>query len=254
MLLLKLAVAPLLIGLVSLAERKWGGVVSGVLVGLPLTSGPVLFFLTVEQGAAFSAHTAVGSLFGLIAQAGFALTYFWIARSHSWVHSIAGAAAAYAAISVLLAQSSPRNAAVVFLITCGVLAVALRAFPRTTPRATDVSGPELIVRMATAGGLVFLFTAIAPLVGALSSGLLAAFPVYTGVVTVFNHVKSSAQATAALRGVLVGAFSAAVFFVTVSLSLGRMAVGPCFLLAALAGIVVQILILPYVRSGGVMPP
>src|SRR5262245_55719424 len=102
--------------------------------------------------------------------------------------------------------------------------------------------------------LVLLLTAIAPLVGALSSGLLAAFPVYAGTVTVFNHLKSSAQATAALRGVLVGAFSAAVFFVIVSLSLGRLAVGLCFLLAALAGIVVQVVLLPCLRPVGVMPP
>jgi hypothetical protein len=37
MLLLKLTLAPVLIGLVSLAERKWGAGISGALVGLPLT-------------------------------------------------------------------------------------------------------------------------------------------------------------------------------------------------------------------------
>ena len=44
MILLKLIIAPVLIGLVSLAERKWGASVSGLLVGLPLTSGPILFY------------------------------------------------------------------------------------------------------------------------------------------------------------------------------------------------------------------
>jgi hypothetical protein len=40
-LLLKLIVAPLLIGAASLAGRRWGETVSGWFIGLPLTSGPV---------------------------------------------------------------------------------------------------------------------------------------------------------------------------------------------------------------------
>jgi len=41
MLAFKLLLTPALLGLVSLAGRRWGPAVSGWLVGLPLTSGPV---------------------------------------------------------------------------------------------------------------------------------------------------------------------------------------------------------------------
>src|SRR5712692_6527915 len=51
---LKLVVTPALIGAASLAGRRWGQGVSGWIVGLPLTSGPVAFFLVVDHGAAFA--------------------------------------------------------------------------------------------------------------------------------------------------------------------------------------------------------
>ena len=47
--ILKLILAPVIIGGASLAGRRWGPAVSGWLVGLPLTSGPVIFFLALSQ-------------------------------------------------------------------------------------------------------------------------------------------------------------------------------------------------------------
>jgi len=62
--LLKLIVTPALIGLASLAGRKWGHAISGWLVALPLTTGPIVFFLAVSHGPAFAAETAAGILTG----------------------------------------------------------------------------------------------------------------------------------------------------------------------------------------------
>ena len=62
MLLLKLILTPLLLGGVTLAGRKFGPTVSGWLVGLPLTSGPVSFFLALEQGTKFAARAARAGL------------------------------------------------------------------------------------------------------------------------------------------------------------------------------------------------
>ena len=45
MIALKLVLTPLLIGMASVAGRRWGPVVSGWLIGLPLTSAPVVLFL-----------------------------------------------------------------------------------------------------------------------------------------------------------------------------------------------------------------
>jgi hypothetical protein len=47
-LVLKLILAPVIIGSASLAGRKWGPAVSGWIVGMPLTSGPVIFFVALS--------------------------------------------------------------------------------------------------------------------------------------------------------------------------------------------------------------
>ena len=62
LLLLKLILTPLLIGSISVAERRFGPAVSGWLVGLPLTSAPVALFLALEQGTAFASRVAQGTL------------------------------------------------------------------------------------------------------------------------------------------------------------------------------------------------
>ncbi len=47
LLLLKLVLSPLLLLMATLAVRRWGAAVGGLLVGLPLTSGPVSIFLAL---------------------------------------------------------------------------------------------------------------------------------------------------------------------------------------------------------------
>ena len=61
-LLFKLLLTPTLLGLVSLIGRRWGPAVSGWIIGLPLTSGPVSLFLALDHGTAFASHAAEGSL------------------------------------------------------------------------------------------------------------------------------------------------------------------------------------------------
>ena len=72
---LKLLLTPILIATASLAGRRWGQAVGGWLVGLPLTSGPVAFFLALEHGAGFAAVVAFGSLAGALAEAAFCVAY-----------------------------------------------------------------------------------------------------------------------------------------------------------------------------------
>ena len=66
---LKLVLTPALIGAATLVGRRWGQSVGGWLVGLPLTTGPVAFFIALDHGAAFGAAAVVGSLAGAVAEA-----------------------------------------------------------------------------------------------------------------------------------------------------------------------------------------
>lgn len=47
-LLLKLTLAPLLVALATLVARRWGPKVGGIVVGLPLSTGPIFLFLAID--------------------------------------------------------------------------------------------------------------------------------------------------------------------------------------------------------------
>ncbi|HEY6411425.1 MAG TPA: hypothetical protein VIY29_28530, partial [Ktedonobacteraceae bacterium] len=78
MLILKLLLTPLFIAIVTLTGRRWGTLVSGWLVGLPLTSAPVILFLALEQGTTFASRAAQGTMSGTMSVACFCLAYSWL--------------------------------------------------------------------------------------------------------------------------------------------------------------------------------
>lgn len=83
-LIFKLVVTPLLIGGISLLGRRWGPTVGGLLVGLPLTSGPVALFLALDHGARFAASSSLGILAGGLSGGLFCLSYSWLAFRLRW--------------------------------------------------------------------------------------------------------------------------------------------------------------------------
>jgi hypothetical protein len=97
--------------------------------------------------------------------------------------------------------------------------------------------------------LVFLLTVVAPFVGPIASGLAVVVPVYTSILTVFNHMKSEARAMAVLKGLVTGAFSGATFYVIVALFLEKLTSVVCFGLAAFACLAVQMIMLRYLHRG-----
>src|ERR687888_1512544 len=94
---LKIVITPALIAIATLAGRRWGPSISGWLVGLPFTSGPVSLFLAIEQGTPFAAAAASGSIAGAAAAALFAIVYAALARRASWPITLVGASATFVA-------------------------------------------------------------------------------------------------------------------------------------------------------------
>ena len=88
-LLLKIFVTPTLIGSASLAGRRWGHSISGWLVALPLTTGPITFFLALTHGTSFAATAAAGTLAGGFSQAAFVLCYARLASRLKWLPTLA---------------------------------------------------------------------------------------------------------------------------------------------------------------------
>jgi hypothetical protein len=239
----KVVVTPLLIGAASIAGRRWGHHVGGWLVGLPLTSGPVAFFLASDHGTTFAAQAAVGMLAGTTSQLAFALTYRAVAR-HGWPTPFVAGCAAFAATTVALAQlqwsALPTFALVMATLAAGY---ALTRRPeRSTQTAAAVVSPQswdIPVRMAVATAVVLAVTALAPIIGAHLAGLLSPFPVFGAVLAVFtHHAHGPGGATAVLDGLIMGLAAPAVFFLALALILPRLGL-VSFVIAILAALITQ---------------
>ena len=128
---IKLVVAPLLIGAASLAGRRFGHAVGGWLVALPLTSGPVAWFLAREHGDAFAATAALGMLAATASQVAFALAYRAV-DGPRWATSFAAGASAFLVSTLLLARLE-LSALATFALVAGIIAVGLLGTRRGAP-------------------------------------------------------------------------------------------------------------------------
>lgn len=211
-------------GAASLAGRRWGSAVSGWLIGIPFTSGPIAFFLALNPGGRFAQDAAAGIMAGAISQAAFCLGYAWTAQRAGWPGSLVGATLAFVASTAALSfVALPAPAFFVVIIVC--IVVALFTMP---PAAARVAGRheyprwDIPARMVVATAFVLVLTATAPLLGARLAGLIAPFPLYASVLAAFAHRLGGGEAAVAVvRGLVLGLFAFASFFFAVTLLLPR---------------------------------
>jgi hypothetical protein len=217
LLVLKLVLTPVIVGGASLAVRRWGPSVGGWIVSLPLTSGPVLLFLALEQGPRFAADATVGTILGLGGICGYTIGYLAGSRR--------GPAAAIALASigyVLVGVAVQPIVAAPFVLLVGLVVVAIAGVIRLLPMPGGPPGArqhapwDLPVRVAVGTTLVVGLTTLAPLLGPVASGIVATFPAYVSVLAVFEHLRGGRPAAlGVLRGLLVGLFGTVAFHVVI---------------------------------------
>ncbi len=246
-LLLKLILTPALIGAASLAGRRWGPSVSGWLVGLPLTSGPVAFFLALSHGTAFAAAAATGTLTGTFAECTFCLTYAWLARRAGWPLTLGASFLAFL-IPIAALQYLVLPLVLLYLLIVVALSLAFHWMPRAEatlkPGAPASSAPaprwDIPARMILATAFVLLLTGAAPILGPRLSGLLSPFPLYASILAAFAHrLQGPAAAAGVLRGLLMGLYAFASFFLVLALLIARLGIAPAFAASILAALAVQ---------------
>jgi len=254
-LLLKIALAPALVASATLAGRRFGAQVGGWLVGFPVVAGPVLWFYAREQGAAFAAGAAAGTVLGSVSLCLFLMVYAWSATRRSWLPSLLLGWLAFMAATLLLDRLSwaaqaplPARLAAAFL----ALALAGRALPRLEgPATARRPRHDLALRMLATALLVVTLTAVAGLLGPSLSGLLTPFPVATSVLVVFAHRELGASGViAVLQGFLPSLYSFASFCAALSFGLQRWSVSAAFAAALLVSLAIQTLVLAWVRRRG----
>src|SRR6185369_16702178 len=115
----KLILTPLLIASASLAGRRWGALLSGWLIALPLTSGPIAAFIAVELGADAGAHAATGALVGASAQVAFAMAYVLGSRRFEWLGALAMASTGFVVATIAIAALVPAVPWILYALALG---------------------------------------------------------------------------------------------------------------------------------------
>ncbi|WP_370108628.1 hypothetical protein [Streptacidiphilus sp. MAP12-33] len=225
MLMMKLLLAPGLVVGASLAGRRWGPSVAGLLVALPIVAGPILAITCLERGRGFAARAASSSLLGLVSLAVFAVVFVLLSRgsrTRNWWVTLVLAWLVCLAVDAVLAQVSVPPVVALGLALVGA-GLATRALARiegrtaatgTVPVTTARVAPwwDLPARAAVTALLVTAVTTAAAHLGPNLTGVLAPFPIATSVVAAFALAQGGTQAaTATLRGVLRGLWGFAAF-------------------------------------------
>ena len=239
---LKLTITPLVIGGASLVVRRWGPLLGGFLIALPLTSGPVLFFIALDHGTEFAAGAAKGSLAGCIPIVGFVTAYALVAVRRPWPVALTAGLVGWALLA-LAVQAAP-DVAVPVLAGLVVLVVwiALRLLPRPAVVTVPAVAPSWDVpfRILVVTGLVVALTAAAQALGPRASGLLATVPAIAAALTVFSHQRDgSSHALGVLRGLLGGLLATAAFHTVASAALVPAGIPVAFITAVGAALAVQ---------------
>jgi len=241
-LVLKLILAPIIIGSASLAGRKWGPAVSGWIVGMPLTSGPVIFFVALSHESAFAANAALGVLSGGLSLVAFALTYSWLATRFHWPVAIGGSLLVFA-ISTALLQNYTFPLWPIFGMVCAMLVIGLYLMPKDIVEKESENKPgrwDISIRIFIGTSFILLLTGIAPLIGPRLTGLLTTIPLYITILTIFAHRHQGPAAAAhVLRGLLYGMFAFTGFFITLSLLIEQVSLASAFGAAILAALTIQ---------------
>lgn len=242
--LIKMVVTPVLMLAICLAMRRWGSFIGGILSGLPLTSGPIVIFLTIEQGRHFATQSASGALSGLSAVLLTYLFYLVISRFIPVLFTCLMAIIFFALMSsLLLMVSSPAIAIII-----SMAAIMLMVYFTRQQDASEIKTPKASVwdipfRMLTSTVMLFVITSSAHILGPQISGILAPIPVIAWPLTVFAHVHSGRNAMlAVMRGNAISAIGVIIFYEIVRVLLPSAGLFSTFALALISAVVVTSLL------------
>ena len=256
MIIVKLTLVPIIILGLSLAGKRWGSFVSGILSGLPVIAGPITLFLAFEQGHDFAAASANSTLLGILALSSFCFVYGLCARKYGWLTSLTISWACYFFIAVLTSYLSLPPLLSMFFVSL-FIALLLKLTPSVAHNTVTltITRNELIVRMLAAMVLVMTITKFANVLGPTFSGIFAAFPVAASVLAVFTHASHSGeQAALLLRGVTIGLVSLSSFYCGLALFTNMIGFYEAFIVSLLLVLCLQLLMYRFVISRKNMTP
>ncbi|MCF4130095.1 hypothetical protein [Methylobacterium sp. SyP6R] len=230
--LLKLTVTPLLMWLVSLVGRRWGGLAGGILAGMPITSGPISIYLAIEQGPAFADQAASGALIGIGAVMASYAAYIDASRRRGIGGSILTALGTYGIAACALFGAGSEAASVAVSVLAFLLIVRPRPEIPTVTASASRPAWDMPARMAASTVLVLTVTGCAAHLGPTLSGLVSPIPVIAWPLAIFAHLQGgSAEAQSTIRGTAAGSCGIIIFNLVVSRGFEVAGIVPTYLVA-----------------------
>lgn len=213
---IKLLAAPALVGLASLAGKRWGPGAAGLLGGLPLVAGPLLLVLWLTEGEAFVLNAAQAAPAGVWANITYMLTVGYASARWGWAVVIPLGWVGY-----LLTAFGLQALGLLYSVWFGAAVLpalwlaATRGLPRdATPLyLAPLPRAEVFARMGAAAALVWTLSALSARLGPQMTGALSGGPVAATVIPAFTLALSGRPALLlALRGFLLGLMGFVVCF------------------------------------------
>lgn len=242
LLLIKLLVSPCLIGCASLAGKRWGPNIAGLLGGLPLVAGPLLLALWLMHGSSYAMQFVQSAPTGVWANISYMLVLGVVSARWAWYWALPIAWVAYLLTALGLSVSGFANSAYWGMaVVPGLWLAATRLLPKPSgiPNAPALPRIELITRMLAAAALVLSLSGVSAWFGPTLTGLLAGAPVAATVIPAFTFANAGRNALLlVLRGFLTGLMGFAIFFLILGYAMpiwGAAATVPALVLGVMAG-------------------
>jgi hypothetical protein len=190
--------------LVHYLQKNYGHGIGGRLIGLPITTGPFILIIYLQEGRSFAGHVAHGVLLGQIALTIYCWSYAKVSSIFSWwVSLLIGTLACLATGYITTQYRTPLWLTIFILVTCWVLAMVF--WPTDVAASKKISSPtwELPARVLVTVLVLVGLSTLAPHLGASFAGALSTYPVISSVISAFNHRRHGPSATiATLRGLM----------------------------------------------------
>jgi len=201
---LKVTIAPAMVLSVSYLQRRFGDRFGGWLLGLPITTGPFILIIGIQEGISFAGHTIRGVLLGQIALIAFCWAYAFAALRTPWYLAILIGTLVCLVTGYFVTQVKVS----VWISTPALVAswfTAMKCWPHSRLPEQKITPPrwELPVRILVTLTLLVSLSALAPHIGAKLAGALSTYPVIVSVLGTFNQKRFGAAATVStLRGLM----------------------------------------------------
>lgn len=240
-LVLRIIIGPLGVLGGTLAQRRLGHAMGGLIIGLPLTSLPLLWLVALQRGSTFTGSMTNALLIGSIIEGLVLWSYAKLTTRMAPVTALMGGLIVFI-VSVSAVGIFHVSAVLAGLLTAAGFALALRWWPATASEELEHSGrSRLFARVIAATVFTVIVVTMAGALGPVLSGLVDALPMTTMLMAFMTHQEQGPDAASRfMRGVSRGSFSYVAAMVVLAEALKTGDVLMAFGLSIAAALVVQI--------------